>query len=417
MTNGITEVAVIGGGAAGIAAARALGEAAVDCLVIEARPRLGGRAWTVTDPSGFAIDLGCGWLHSADRNPWRIVAEKQGRMIDKTPPPWGRPSLPIGFPLAEQKDYFTALRSFYSRLHAAPDGGPDRPASDLLTPDGRWNNLINAVSTYANGAELDRVSIHDFAHYDDSGVNWRVVEGYGAVIAAHGADLSLALDCPVHRIDHSGTRLRIETARGVVTAEQAIVTLPTTVLAQSEQLFAPALPGKIEAAMGLPLGLDDKLFLSLDGAEEFEKESRAFGRTDRTATGVYHFRPFGRPQIECYFGGPLAIDLESKGEGAFFDFAKAELGDLLGAAFSRRIKPIRVQCWGVDPFSRGSYSYARPGKADCRARLAAAVDDRLFFAGEACSTSNFSTAHGGWLTGVAAAEQVITARKRTRSMG
>jgi monoamine oxidase len=204
--------------------------------------------------------------------------------------------------------------------------------------------------------------------------------------------------------------LQIETGRGVVTAEQAIVTLPTTVLAQSEELFAPALPDKIEAALGLPLGLDDKLFLSLDGAEEFEKESRAFGRTDRTATGVYHFRPFGRPQIECYFGGPLAIDLEAKGEGAFFDFAKAELGDLLGAAFSRRIKPIRVQRWGVDPFSRGSYSYARPGKADCRTRLAAPVDDRLFFAGEACSTSNFSTAHGGWLTGVAAAEQVIAAR-------
>jgi len=86
MTNDI-EVVIVGGGAAGIAAARRLCDAAVPCLVVEARPRLGGRAWTVTDRSGFALDLGCGWLHSADRNAWRAVAEQQGRSINRTPPP------------------------------------------------------------------------------------------------------------------------------------------------------------------------------------------------------------------------------------------------------------------------------------------------------------------------------------------
>ena len=75
MTNSETEVAIVGGGAAGIAAGRRLREAGIDCLLIEARPRLGGRAWTVRDPSGFALDLGCGWLHSADRNPWTPIAQ------------------------------------------------------------------------------------------------------------------------------------------------------------------------------------------------------------------------------------------------------------------------------------------------------------------------------------------------------
>ena len=49
------DVVIVGGGAAGIAAARRLREAAIDCLIIEARPRLGGRAWTVTDELGFAL--------------------------------------------------------------------------------------------------------------------------------------------------------------------------------------------------------------------------------------------------------------------------------------------------------------------------------------------------------------------------
>jgi CO/xanthine dehydrogenase FAD-binding subunit len=57
----------------------------------------------------------------------------------------------------------------------------------------------------------------------------------------------------------------------------------------------------------------------------------------------------------------------------------------------------------------------RLSQAECRGALAAAVDDRLFFAGEACSQHDYSTAHGAYLTGVAAAEQVIAARRGQRS--
>ena len=412
MTNSETEVAIIGGGAAGIAAGRRLREASIDCLLIEARPRLGGRAWTITDQSGCALDLGCGWLHSADRNPWATVAQAQGRTIDKTPPPWTRPSLPIGFPLAEQHDFGNAMERFYERVEAAASKSPDVTAASVLEPDDRWNSLIVAVGTFISGAELDKISARDFVNYDDNGVNWRVVEGYGATIAAAGDGLPVVLDCPVRRIDRRGQRLKIETAKGTITADQAIVTLPSTVLADNENLFAPALPEKTRAARGLPLGLADKLFLSLDDAEEFEADSRLFGATDRSAVAAYHLRPFGRPQIEAYFGGQLASDLEAQGERAFFDFAVSELVNLLGGAFARRIKPIHMHRWGADPFARGSYSYALPGMADCRAALAAPVDGRLYFAGEACSRGDFSTAHGGWITGVLAAEQVIAVRQR-----
>ena len=93
-----------------------------------------------------------------------------------------------------------------------------------------------------------------------------------------------------------------------------------------------------------------------------------FGATDRTATATYHFRPFGRPQIEAYFGGRLAKELEAGGEHAFLDFALSQLTGLLGSAFRDRVKPIRIHGWSSDPYSRGSYSYARPGMADCRMR-------------------------------------------------
>jgi monoamine oxidase len=410
MTKNDTNVAIIGGGAAGIAAGRRLRQANIDCLVIEARARLGGRAWTVRDASGYALDLGCGWLHSADRNPWVKLAESKGFTIDKTPPPWSKPALLNGFPLAEQRDFSQAMDKFRERVETAAANEPDIAASAVLEPGCRWNKLIVAIGTYISGAELDRISACDFANYEDTGVNWRVREGYGATIAAAGTDLPVALDCPVSRIDHSGKRLKIETAKGAITANQAIVTLPSTVLAESEQLFAPALTEKIQAARGLPLGLADKLFLSLDQAEEFEPGSRLFGAKNRTATASYHLRPFGWPLIECYFGGSHAAALETEDARAFFDFALSELTALLGNAFARRVKPIQIHRWGADPFARGSYSYALPGKAACRDALAAPVDGRLFFAGEACSRGDFSTAHGGYFTGVTTADQIIAAR-------
>ena len=139
--------------------------------------------------------------------------------------------------------------------------------------------------------------------------------------------------------------------------------------------------------------------------------SRIFGRKDRIETAVYHLRPFGRPLIECYFGGAFADALEAQGAEAFFDHARSELSHIFGNDFARRIRPLPTHLWRTDPYARGSYSYAKPGHAACRGDLAAPVADRLFFAGEACSVDSFSTVHGAFQSGVTAAEQVISRRQ------
>lgn len=400
------DVLIIGGGAAGIGAALKLAPANVSYLIVEARSRLGGRAWTVHDDA--PLDLGCGWLHSADENPWTDIATAQGRTIDRTPPPWTRPSTSIDFPLAEQAEFGRAMGAFYDRLHEARNE-PDRPAATLLEPGSRWNPLITAVSTYINGAELDRVSMQDFAAYHDTEVNWRVADGYGAVITGAAQGFPVQLDCPVSVIDHSGDTLAVHTPRGILHARTVIITVSSALLAQERIRFTPALPQKIEAANGLPLGLANKLYLSLEHAEEFETDSRVFGHVHQVDTAAYHMRPFGRPLIEAYFGGRLADDLEGEGGRAFVDFAIQELAGQLGSSFPRRLKPVRLSQWRKDEFALGSYSYAIPGRHGARAELARPVDNRLFFAGEACSPESYSTAHGAYLTGQEAAAQALKA--------
>ena len=401
------DVAIIGAGAAGLAAARTLENTKLSVLVLEARDRIGGRSQTLILPNSVVFDVGCEWLHSADRNSFVPIAGHLGFEIDRTRPPWREQSYDKGFPAQERAEFIAALDAFYQRAEQAAEDSADHAASDCLEPGNRWNPMIDAISTYINGCELDQVSLYDMDAYEDTEINWRVRRGYGALIAAYGAPCRVALNCAVTLIDHSGARVKIETSRGTLTANKVIITAPTNLLANESIRFHPALPEKVSAAAGLPLGLADKVMLALDGPNDLPDDGSLRAATMRTAMGTYHLRPMGQPCISGFFGGTFARELEDAGEGALAAQAIDELVALLGSDYRRKLKPIGESRWAHDPFARGSYSHALPGHADARAVLAIPVDDRLFFAGEATSPHFFSTAHGAQESGVRAAGEVV----------
>jgi monoamine oxidase len=260
-----------------------------------------------------------------------------------------------------------------------------------------------------NGCELDQVSILDMDAYEDTNINWRVRRGYGALMAAYGASLPLAFHCNVTLIDHSGAGLRIETSRGTLRARKAIVTVPTNLIADEAVRFHPALPAKVDAARGLPLGLANKVTLALDQPEDLPEEGNLRAATMRAAMGSYHLRPFGQACIEGFFGGSFARELDDAGDGALSAQAIDDIVAMLGSDYRARLKPLVESRWAHDPFARGSYSHALPGHAGMRAVLAAPVDGRLFFAGEATSPNFFSTAHGARDSGERAAQEVVAA--------
>jgi monoamine oxidase len=400
------DVAIIGAGAAGLGAARALENSGLSAIVLEARDRVGGRGHTIEAAPGILFDLGCGWLHSADQNSFVQIAEQLNFAIDKSRPPWREQGFDAAFPPKERADFIEALDAFFERAEEAAQEGRDGPADSCLEPGNRWNPMIDAISTYINGAELDRVSILDLDAYEDTNINWRVRRGYGALMAAYGAPCRLALNTQVTLIDHSGKRVRIETSRGTLSADKVIVTVPTSLIADETIRFHPALPAKVEAAHGLPLGLADKVMLALEGADALPQDGNLRGATMRTAMGSFHLRPFGHPCIEGFFGGRFARQMEDAGDGALAAQAIDEIVALLGSDFRRRLKPLAESRWAHDPFARGSYSHALPGHAGDRAILAAPVDGRIFFAGEATSPNFFTTAHGARDSGERAADEV-----------
>ena len=396
------DLAIIGAGAAGIAAAREARARGLTSVILEASDRVGGRAYTF-DWQGHALDLGATWLHSAGRNPLVPLAEQLGVAIDRAPAPWRNQYENLGYSEEEQSESWAAMEAFAQRLRSGPPG--DR-ASEALEPGNEWNGFLEALNGYLNGTSLAKTSAADFMAYwdgSDSG-NWRLPGGYGALVAALAAGLDVRTGCAVRRVDWSGSGVRLTTDQGMVEAAHAIIAVATDRLASGQIAFTPQLDDRLDAAAQLPLGRVEKLFLAFTDPESVPANAHLIGNPRLADTGSYMLRPLGMPVIEGFFGGDWlegldADDLTAKG--------REELGKLLGADFARRLRPVAYSDWTRHRFICGSYSYARPGEHKARASLAAPVDGPLAFAGEACSDADYATVHGAWTSGTIAVAQLF----------
>ena len=403
------DIVIVGAGAAGIGAARRLAAADFSVLVLEAMARPGGRAWT-QEAAGVPLDLGCGWLHSGDRNPWTRIAEQAGFTVDRGPVAWGTQYHDLGFPPAERAAARQAFARWSERLVTMPPAS-DR-AADALEPDGAWTAYLQAMSGFISGDELERISVADYTAYDlaSTGCNWRVPAGYGALITSSlPRQVKLRLSTPVRAIGLDGRGVTLETPAGTIRSRAAIITVSTAVLAGDTIAWPSALGPWRDAACRLPLGHNEKLFLEIVGSGPFAPESHVLGDPRDPATGAYYIRPFGWPVIECYLGGVGARAAAANGPGAAFARAIDQLVGLFGSAARRHLKPLVASDWTRTREVGGAYSHALPKQAPARGELAAPFDDRLFFAGEATHVTDFSTAHGAYESGLRAAEEVIAA--------
>jgi monoamine oxidase len=402
------DVAVIGAGSAGIAAARCLVAAGFSVQLLEARGRVGGRCVTDTTTLGAAADLGAAWLHFADESPWTQLAREQGLTVIERDPDWGAQSLVAGRrpTAAEQAEAEAGFERCWSQVGAAAEAGLDVPVSDLLPQDG-FRPRFDAVMTWIMGVESPAVSCLDLARYADSAHDWAVAEGIGTLVAGAARGLPVSLSTPVSAVDWSDDGVTLSTSRGLVHARSAIVTLPTSVLARGDIRFRPGLPEAQRTALeSLPLGSNNKVFFRFDDTDlPLESSAHCLVRADTSRTVHLGVRPADQPLVMAYFGGDLSRELEAG--GGLEDFARESLVATFGAQLAGRIRGTLITGWDKDPWAGGSYTAARPGAARQREVLASPVSPRLLFAGEACHAHHYGTIYGAWQSGVAAARNLI----------
>jgi monoamine oxidase len=401
------DIVIMGGGAAGIGAARTLAGRGLRCMILEAAPRLGGRAWTYTI-AGFPLDLGCGWLHSADRNPWAEIATSTCRALDCGEPAWGTQFNDLGLApgeLAAARDAFAA----WSRRLSVVATGSDN-AADALDPQSPWNDYIAAICGFANGVRPERMSARDYLAYDEAstGRNWRATRGYGDLIAASTPiDVGIRLATPIDRVRCDDCAVELETANGTLRCDRLIVTVSTSVLAAPTTRWPAELDPWRDAAMQLPLGRNEKIFLETTADLGLPAETHLFGDIRDAATAAFYVRPFGWPVIETFLGGEGARVIEEGGVGAGYAQAVDQLAGLLGNQVRKKVRFLAGSDWARSDHILGAYSCAMPGKASARARLARPFEGRIFFAGEATHPTDYSTAHGAFASGVRAATELL----------
>ena len=401
------DVVIVGGGAAGIAAARTLADSGLSAVLLEAGPRLGGRAHSETH-RGHALDLGCGWLHSGERNAWTAIAEEAGVAIDRRPPAWGQQFHDLGFAPSDQRAARAAFEAWIGRMEASPP--PSDRASDALLPDCAWNGHIAAMTGFISGVGPERISVADYLAYDAaaSKCNWRLPGGYGTLVTGSlPKGFGVFLATPVERLALTADGVTLTTASGDILARAVVLTVSTAVLAGETIALPAALDPWRAAAACLPLGRNEKLFLAISGRGPFEDETQVLGRPGDPTSGSHYIRPLGWPVIESFLGGEGARIAEAEGADAAFAHVVDDLVALFGSDVRRMLRPLAASAWSADVRIGGAYSCALPGHAAARELFALPYDDRVFFSGEATNPTDFSTAHGAHDSGVRAAREAI----------
>lgn len=412
----VFDVIIVGGGAAGIGAARRLAEQGVSALLLEASSRLGGRAHT-QDLGGYPLDLGCEWLHSGDRNAWVGIAEAAGFPVDRGDPPWAKAHPSIAQDRDDQEAAQRAYGAWEDRLRAIAAGG-DR-AADALEPGGRYNAYVRSIAGFMSGVGPEAISATDYLAYDDAstGRNWHLPLGYGTLVAASlPTATALRLATPVAGIDLTADGVAVATRAGTLHAGAAILTVSTAILAGDAIRLPAGIDPWREAAAALPLGHNEKVFLEIGRDSAFAPDSHAYGDVHDARSAAYSIRPNGWPVIEAFLGGEGARMVAEEGPAAGFAFVADQLAALFGHDVASAIRPLAATAWSRMGTIGGAYSCALPGRSGARAQLARPFEERLFFAGEATHPHDFTTAHGAHDSGQRAADEAMAALRPRRAL-
>lgn len=404
-------MAVVGAGAAGIAAARAALARGLTVSVLEARDRVGGRAFTASF-GGHPVDLGAHWLHAGRVNPLvRLARARNAPLRTSADSPHIALSGRLGSP-AERAAYGRAFDRVDRAIAAAARGCDDASLEQAFPPLGRWRSAARSTFALISGRPLPEASAKDFPS-EEFADNHFVRGGYGALVSRLAAGLPIALGAAVEAIDWSGRGVRVRTARGTVRARAAIVTVPVPVLAQNRIRFTPALPEALACAISALLpGVYEHVVLNWPDAP--------FGGADRLAKLVSARTSFG--MMTWMDDAPfhyLELDYRTVAEARrdsarLARLARALLTEQFGPRALDQLRVLTVTDWWGDPWSQGAWAVAPPGGAHARLRLSCPAGDRIWFAGEASVGAMWGTVGGAWDAGEKAALEVGAALGRSR---
>ena len=419
-------VVVVGAGIAGLAAARTLADAGFSVTVLEAGNRIGGRLHT--DRSlGAPLDLGASWIHGTRSNPITALAQRFAQPMFE----WDYDNEEVfdltgngGRAVERFETFANALEDFLddtetsltriSAANAIEKIRRQRALSTLTDAElGFMAHILLEQEFAAPVSDLSLAAVEEGGAFE--GPDAVLPQGYDKIALGVAEGLTIQTETVVNQIDHSQRGVSVRTENGVLEADFAICAVSLGVLKAGDIVFSPGLPdNKRNAVSSLRMGVLDKIYLSFPEAfwdETVHNFGRISGKPD-TFTYWPNLSPVtGKPILCALNVGEFAQNLEKLGE----ENRRQAAFEALQTMFGRDIPPPDASissAWQQNERTRGSYSFLPVGvEPRARKALAADLNGRVFFAGEATAQDYPATVHGAWLSGQRAARDVIASAR------
>lgn len=409
---------VVGGGFAGLTAARELVLARHDVTLIEAGSRLGGRARTVRSPfsEGHYVESGAEWIDTHHRR-MRALLDRHGLSLQGEGQQWttirrwlhrdGRLQNPADL----GRDVFQQLEAFEAIVDeaACAVADPSNPQQSPFAADLDATSLAD-VADRAGLGELARLfhrrdSQGEFAAEPDE-VSLLFVAQQRAVSAAHGAgDVvrshrvadgidtlvqrmaaavadAISLDESLIAVHHDEDSVAVTTSRRRLRADHVVLACSLVPLRSVE--FDPPLPDPVRQAID-QLGYGTVTKTAIQFAER--QWLSGYATTEGVSQRVYEptvDQPGTAGVLMSYAGGDGGRRLAEHSEAERLSLIEADIRAVHG--LTARSLGGFSRAWSAEPRYGGSYAIYRPGQVTSFWEVLRRPIGRIWLAGEHVAT-------------------------------